>query len=31
MNNKKDRKEEYAFVGFMFIEMGIGYYINNYS
>jgi len=29
MNNKKDKRSEYAFVGFMFIGMGIGYYIGN--
>lgn len=29
MNNKKDKRAEYAFVGFMFIGMGIGYYVDN--
>ena len=29
MDNKKDKKGEYAFVGCMFIGMGIGYYIGN--
>ena len=29
MNNKKDKRREYAFVGCMFIGMGIGYYIGN--
>ena len=29
MNNKKDKRGEYAFVGCMFIGMGIGYYIGN--
>ena len=29
MNNKKDKRGEYAFVGCMFIGMGVGYYIGN--
>ena len=29
MNKKKDKRGEYAFVGCMFIGMGIGYYIGN--
>ena len=29
MKGKKDKRGEYAFVGCMFIGMGIGYYINN--
>ncbi len=29
MENKKDKRSEYAFVGCMFIGMGIGYYIGN--
>ena len=29
MKNKKDKRSEYAFVGCMFIGMGIGYYIGN--
>ena len=27
--NKKDERQEYAFVGCMFVGMGIGYYIGN--
>ena len=27
MENKKDKRGEYAFVGYMFIGMGIGYYL----
>ena len=30
MDNKKDKRGEYAFVGCMFIGMGIGYYIGNF-
>ena len=30
MENKKDDRGEHAFVGFMFIGMGIGYFINNF-
>ena len=29
MEQKKDKRGEYAFVGCMFIGMGTGYYINN--
>ena len=29
MEQKKDKRGEYAFVGCMFIGMGIGYYIGN--
>ena len=29
MENKKDKRSEYAFVGCMFIGMGVGYYIGN--
>ena len=29
MNNKKVKRGEYAFVGCMFIGMGVGYYIGN--
>ena len=29
MKEKKDKKGENAFVGCMFLGMGIGYYINN--
>ena len=30
MENKKGDRGEHAFVGFMFIGMGIGYLINNF-
>ena len=30
MNNKKDKRGEFAFVGCMFIGMGIGYLINQF-
>ena len=30
MGNKKDKRGEYAFVGCMFIGMGVGYYIGNF-
>ena len=30
MDNKKDMKSEYAFVGCMFIGAGIGYLIGNF-
>ena len=30
MKNEKDKRGEYAFVGCMFIGMGIGYYISNF-
>ena len=30
MDNKKDEKGEYAFVGCMFIGVGIGYLIGNF-
>jgi hypothetical protein len=30
MDNKKDKKGEYAFVGCMFIGAGIGYLIGNF-
>ena len=29
MKNQKDKREENAFVGFMFLGMGIGYFMNN--
>jgi len=29
VGSKKDKRGEYAFVGCMFIGMGIGYYISN--
>ena len=29
MKDKKNKRGEYAFVGFMFVGMGIGYYTNN--
>ena len=30
MDNKKDKKGEYAFLGCMFIGVGIGYLIGNF-
>ena len=30
MKNEKDERGEHAFVGFMFIGMGIGYFMNNF-
>ena len=30
MDKKKDKKSEYAFLGFMFIGVGIGYLIGNF-
>ena len=30
MNDKKDKKVEYAFLGCMFIGVGIGYLIGNF-
>ena len=30
MNNKKDKRGEFAFVGCMFIGMGVGYLINQF-
>ena len=30
MENEKDKRGDHAFVGFMFIGMGIGYLINNF-
>ena len=30
MENEKDKRGEHAFVGFMFIGMGIGYFMNNF-
>ena len=30
MDNKKDKKGDYAFVGCMFIGVGIGYLIGNF-
>ena len=30
MENKKGDRGEHAFVGFMFIGMGIGYFMNNF-
>ena len=29
MEEKQDRRGDYAFTGFMFIGMGLGYYMNN--
>ena len=30
MENKKDKREENVFVGFMFLGMGIGYFMDNF-
>ena len=30
MEDKKERREENAFVGFMFLGMGIGYFMDNF-
>ena len=30
MENEKDKRGENAFVGFMFIGMGLGYLLNNF-
>ena len=30
MENEKDKRGDHAFVGFMFIGMGIGYLMNNF-
>ena len=30
MENKKEKRGDNAFVGFMFLGMGIGYFMNNF-
>ena len=30
MENKKEKRSENAFVGFMFLGMGIGYFMDNF-
>ena len=30
MENQKDQREENVFVGFMFLGMGIGYFMDNF-